>query len=130
MAPTKDELEAENAQLRDRVAELEAASAGGATTETTGRPQPKRPDYLSAGEAADLEANGVTVSPFTGETLTATNEGIEPQTPEARKRDREATERLERIEAEGPLVDRTPVRDELGRTGPGDGTVDNDPRQA
>lgn len=90
MAPTKDELERENAELRDRVAELEATGDGRGTA-----PKPQRPDYgLSAGEKADLEANGVTISPFTGELLTATNEGVTPQTPQAVKNDQRETARL------------------------------------
>jgi len=127
--PTKDELEQENAALRERVAELEAAPAAAPGPNT--RPVPQRPDFgLSAGEAADLEAFGATVSPFTGETLTATREGIEPRSPEAKERDRAETLRLERVEREGPLADRTPTRDELGRIGPGDGSVTSDPRDA
>jgi hypothetical protein len=128
MAPTKDELEQENAELRDRVAELEAAQDAGSTATAASRPVPRRPDYLSAGEAADLAQNGVTVSPFTGETLTASREGIEPLSPEAKKRDQDETRRLERLEGDGPLADRTPVRDELGRIGSGDGDVTTDPR--
>lgn len=90
MAPTKDELERENAQLREKVAELEAAGDGRGTA-----PKPERPAYgLSAGEKADLEANGVTISPFTGELLTASREGVKPQTPQAVENDRRETARL------------------------------------
>lgn len=75
--PTKDELEQENARLRDRVAELEEGRAAGP------RP-PQRPDFgLSAGEADDLRVHGVTTSPFNGEELNAYDEGIEPGNPEA-----------------------------------------------
>ena len=87
--PTKDELEKENAELRDRVAELEAAHPA------AGQPRrPERPDFgLSAGEADDLKVRGVTVSPFNGEELNALDEGIEPATPEARRNAEKAQER-------------------------------------
>lgn len=96
--PTKDELERENAELRDRVAELEAA---GPADDGRGQeaPKPERPPYgLSAGEKADLESNGVTISPFTGETLTASREGVKPLTEEARRNDRRETARLKAAE--------------------------------
>ena len=96
MAPTKDELEQENQQLRDRVAELEQGQA------VTANPVPKpvRPDFgLSAGEVDDLQTQGVTVSPFTGELLTATREGIEPLNPAAIARDKKETDRLDRAES-------------------------------
>lgn len=118
MAPTKDELETENAALRDRVAELEAGAALGASPgQVDGRgraPAPSRLTndagevILSAGEANDLALNGVTVSPFTGETLTASREGVEPTTPEAARNDRRVTAELERAESvpgEPPLAE-------------------------
>jgi len=76
---TKAELEAENAELRDRVAELEAGRPA------AGEPRrPQRPDFgLSAGEADDLKVRGVTTSPFNGEVLNAIDEGIEPATKRA-----------------------------------------------
>lgn len=112
--PTKDELEQENQELRDRVAELEdqVGALDASPAEVDGRggvPNPQRPTddngkaILSAGEKADLEAYGVTTSPFTGELLTATNEGVEPLTVEAKRNDKRETERLA---AEGNVVDR------------------------
>lgn len=87
--PTKDELEQENEELRARVAELEQDQAATAerdlTATGTDRPKPKRPDYLSEGERQDLEAHGVTNSPFTGEPLDAITEGVEPGNPVAVK---------------------------------------------
>jgi len=84
--PTKDELEQENAALRDRVAQLEAEPRD-VTGTGTRRPAPQRPEYgLSEGERQDLETSGVTNSPFTGEQLNAHDEGVEPATPEARRR--------------------------------------------
>lgn len=86
--PTKEELERENAELRDRVAELESAPAAPVVTE---RPRPRRPEredgtpILSAGELDDLRNNGVTTSPFTGEALNALDEGVEPANPDARR---------------------------------------------
>lgn len=84
--PTKDELEAELAAAKDRIAELEAAAAAppGTAVNTT-PPRPERPDTgLSAGEKDDLINTGVTTSPFTGETLNALDEGVTPGNPEAR----------------------------------------------
>ena len=89
--PTKDELEQENARLRAELAELRDQQPTAAA-----RPRPQQPDFgLSAGEAADLAANGVTVSPFTGQTLNALDHMGQLQqihgddfelTPEARRR--------------------------------------------
>lgn len=85
------ELEAENAQLRAAVETLRAA--GPADVKTFDR-QPRRPSFgLSAGEASDLQLHGVTSSPFTGETLTASGEGVEPANDEARAADRRAAAR-------------------------------------
>lgn len=83
--PTKDELEQENEQLRARVAELEKGAAAPGTMHNTTPPAPKRPGYLSAGEADDLRNAGVTTCPFNGEELNALDEGIEPGNPEARR---------------------------------------------
>lgn len=94
--PTKDELEQENADLRARVAELEeqgAAAAAPGTMHNTAPPRPQRPGYLSAGERADLEAAGVTTSPFDGSELNALDEGVEPGNPEARRNAERAQER-------------------------------------
>jgi hypothetical protein len=97
MAETKDEIAAERDSLRDQVAvlqdELEAATAP--VVPIVARPE--RPDFgLSAGELSDLEMHGVTVSPFTGETLTATLEGVTPQTPTAIRNDARETALQER----------------------------------
>lgn len=104
--PTKDELEAQNEELRARVAELEAGRPA------TVPPVPVRPDFgLSAGEASDLAVHGVTVSPFTGETLTASTEGVETLSPTAERRDREETAKLRLAEHpdEHVTTDATPV---------------------
>lgn len=84
MAPTKDELEQENEQLRARVAELEDQAA--AAPAAAARRTPQQPDFgLSAGEMNDLKTAGVTISPFTGKLLNALDEGIaeDELTPEA-----------------------------------------------
>jgi hypothetical protein len=82
--PTKDELERENAELRERVAQLEERNVTGTGAS---RPAPERPDYgLSEGERQALEIDGVTTSPFTGELLDAHTEGVEPANPVARRR--------------------------------------------
>lgn len=88
--PTKDELEQELAEARERIAELEdqAAAAGdpAGTAGNTDSPVPTRPDYLSAGEKADLEENGVATSPFDGSRLNAITEGVEVKNPTAQRR--------------------------------------------
>lgn len=91
--PTKDELEAENAQLREELAAARAGQKGAPRkparpTDDNGNP------VLSAGEHADLEQHGVTISPFTGETLNAYDEGVEPLNPEAAERARQARDKL------------------------------------
>lgn len=85
--PTKDELEAELArvtaerdELRDQAAREPAAAPAY---------KPFRP-HLSAGEVADLQLYGVTNSPFTGEQITASDEGVEPRTATARRADERA----------------------------------------
>lgn len=90
--PTKDELEAENADLRQQVEDLQSAqTAPAGTALNTAPPVPTRPDFgLSAGEANDLAVNGVATSPFTGETLIASVEGVTPQTPTAKANDKRA----------------------------------------
>lgn len=86
---TKDELESENAELRRRVADLEQEAAQRTPAAAASRRRPQRPTgadgkpVLSAGEADDLAQHGVCISPFTGETLNALDEGITPGTPEA-----------------------------------------------
>lgn len=90
--PTKDELEQENADLRQELADLKAAGGGNISTGRAAARKPQRLTdgngnvILSAGEADDLANNGVTISPFTGETLNALDEGIEPANPEAMER--------------------------------------------
>lgn len=94
--PTKDELEAENAELRARVDELEAAGVRDVTGTGRTAAAPTRPTdnngnpQLTEGERQDLVAHGVTTSPFTGETLNALDE-LTPEDrltlqPEAKKR--------------------------------------------
>lgn len=105
MPPTKDELEQENAQLRERVAELEATNGEQLEPGTANPPrEPQQPDFgLSAGEVDDLRNAGVTTSPFTGKVLNALDEGIEPATPQARKRaERERAERGSRTNRPAP----------------------------
>ena len=119
MAPTKDELEQENAELRDRVAELEQQQ-GSATTYDAPAPRPQRPDFgLSAGEVDDLQTKGVTVSPFTGELLTATREGVTPLNPAAIALDRKETDRLDRAESKtgAPPPDADPAAERRERAG-------------
>lgn len=90
--PTKDELEQENAELRARVAELEAGAEREITGTGTTRPRPQRPTdddgnpVLSEGERQELAARGVATSPFDGSTLNALDEGVEVTDPEARRR--------------------------------------------
>ncbi len=97
MAPTKEELENENAALREQVAQLEDQAAAAAAPATAPAPRYPTDDagnrQLSAGELNDLEETGVTVSPFDGVTLNALDEGVEPRTPEARTRAEQAQER-------------------------------------
>lgn len=121
MAPTKEELEGQVAELEQRAAdaeqraaaaeqraeELEAAAAdpGRTGVTSTSRPAPQRPTddagnvILSEGERQALEARGVTTSPFTGETLNALDEGVDVQTPEARRRAERAQQLTERVPA-------------------------------
>lgn len=81
--PTKDELEAENADLREQLAAARAAAD--VSRETSAPKRPERPGQLSAGEADDLAQYGITISPFDGATLNALDYGIAPANPEARK---------------------------------------------
>lgn len=64
--PPADEvsrLKAENAELRDQLAEAKANAKALPNT----RPTPTEPSFrLSEGQRADLEQHGKTVSPFTG----------------------------------------------------------------
>lgn len=101
MAPTKDELEQQNAELRAQLAELEGGPARPAA--------PARPDYgLSEGERQDLEAHGVTTSPFTGEQLNAVDEArvdVRKLTPEARARAERAARPAESAPDDPPVGD-------------------------
>jgi hypothetical protein len=122
--PTKDELEAENTELRERVAELEEQAAAGAERDVTGtgarRPAPQRPDYgLSEGERQSLLEHGTATSPFTGETLNALDEDVptEGLTPEARRRaERARTVVAERVPNDWPISGAPPA--EGGETDP------------
>jgi hypothetical protein len=91
--PTKEELENENAALREQLAAAEECAAAAEVRDVTGtgsrRPAPQRPDYgLSEGERQSLLESGVATSPFTGEQLNALDEDVptEGLTPEARRR--------------------------------------------
>jgi hypothetical protein len=106
---TKDEIQAELDAANARIAELEATNAE--QLPDTPRP-PARPDFgLSAGEVDDLKNAGVTTSPFTGKSLNALDEGIEPANPEARRRaerDRAARKPTEVTPEHGaPIADPT-----------------------
>lgn len=122
MAPTKDELQAENDQLKERIAELEATD--GERADAYVPPAPQQPDFgLSAGEVADLQANGVTTSPFTGKQLNALDEGVEPSTPQARRNAERARRQRESVPAGGaPLAGPPPA--EGGPTGSSVTTAD------
>lgn len=101
--PTKDELEQENAALRARVAELEQGATAAAPVKPARPVDDNGKPILSAGEAQDLAANGVTVSPFDGSTLNALDEGVEPLTPTARRRaELERAKRPSVVEPAGP----------------------------
>lgn len=104
--PTKDELEAENARLKSRVEELEQSAERDVTGTGRTAAAPTRPDYgLSEGERQDLEAHGVTTSPFTGETLNALDEDVNTDalTPEARRRAERAQRPTEVAPNEWPI---------------------------
>lgn len=80
--PTKDELEAENAELRERIRALEAD----VSRETSEPKRPERPEQLSAGEADDPRQFGVCISPFDGRTLNVLDfPELEPANDAARK---------------------------------------------
>lgn len=109
--PTKDEIEAENAALRARVAELEGErDATGTGVDPARRQRPARPTdpdgnvVLSEGERQALAEHGVTVSPFDGSELNALDEGVEPATPEARRRAEKAHLAREVAPADRPLA--------------------------
>lgn len=80
-----DDLRAENARLREEREDEQVVP------QPNTRPKPHRPSFgMSEGERADLEQHGVTNSPFTGERLTASGEGVEPANADARKADERA----------------------------------------
>lgn len=82
--PTKEELERENADLRDQLA---AAGPAAAARRVPGHPVDTSGNrVLSAGEVDDLVNAGVTRSPFDGKLLNAFDEGIEPGNADARRR--------------------------------------------
>lgn len=114
--PTKDELEAENEQLREELAAVRAGAGGGNIGTGRDRPKPKRPagddgkPILSAGEKNDLEQHGVCISPFTGETLNALDEGVTPLTAEGLARAKK--ERAERKFSEKASGAATPAEGE------------------
>jgi hypothetical protein len=73
VAPTKEELEVENATLRDQLDDALAAAAEAeqrATVLPNTRPAPTEPSFaIAEGTRAELEANGYALSPFTGARL-------------------------------------------------------------
>lgn len=121
--PTKDELEARVAELEEQNAELrDQVGTGNVSTGITGRRRPQRPTdddgnvILSAGEKSDLEIHGVTISPFTGETLDAITEGVEPLNPEAKRRAQRQHDRPN--ETVDGAVPRNPAEERAGRGNP------------
>ena len=90
--PTKDELEQRLADITAERDELREQLGSGHVSTGTARRTPQRPTddagnvILSAGEKSDLQMHGVTISPFTGETLNAIDEGVETLNPEATRR--------------------------------------------
>jgi hypothetical protein len=91
---TKDEIEQENAELREQVTRLEQELAARDDVSRETSPEPRERPPLSAGEMDDLINAGVTRSPFNGETLNALDLGIEPGNPDAQRRaERERSER-------------------------------------
>lgn len=122
--PTKEELENENAELREQLAAAEERAAAADVRDVTGtgsrRPAPQRPDYgLSEGERQSLLEAGVATSPFTGEELNALDEDVptEGLTPQARRRaERARTTAAERVPNEWPIAGPPPA--EGGDTDP------------
>jgi hypothetical protein len=109
--PTKEELEAENANLRElldqQAAEIDRLNgelltavplAGGEPAPAPARP--RRPSFkLSEGERAELASRGVTTSPWTGEQLNAVDQGIETVNEEAEERAARANAAAEKARA-------------------------------
>lgn len=106
---TKAEIAAERDALADQVAELrDQVAAAGAPAAPY---KPFRP-HLSEGERQDLIARGVTNSPFTGEQITATSEGVEPATEPARRADKRANDAAGDVDRDDVVgLDRIPVAD-------------------
>lgn len=76
-------LEEENARLRAKLEER---------GEDPGPSVPRRPSFgLSEGERQDLTEHGVTTSPFTGDRLTASGEGVDPANERAERADKRAS---------------------------------------
>jgi hypothetical protein len=68
---TKDELELENAALRDEVAHLREQLADALAGKPPTRPVPTAPSFgMSEGTRADLEQVEETTDPFTGKKVT------------------------------------------------------------
>lgn len=68
--PTKDELEFENAELREENERLRAHLADAQKGQVT-RPAPTAPSFgMSEGTRTDLEQVEKTTDPFTGKTVT------------------------------------------------------------
>jgi hypothetical protein len=130
MSETKAELEQRVAKLERENAELKAAAEQDAGTDLAGtarkRQRPMRPvdgdgnAVLSEGERQALEAEGVTVSPFTGETINALDEGVEPASPRALRAAERAQLATERVDPNAwPLAGPPPAEGgntDLGRT--------------
>lgn len=69
--PTKDELEFENAELREENERLREQLAEAQAGKSNTRPVPTAPSFgISEGTRADLEQDGKATDPFTGKVLT------------------------------------------------------------
>jgi hypothetical protein len=75
-APTAAKPQDEVARLRAENERLRGQLAASGADRRLSRNRSTRP-FLSEGERADLELNGVTNSPFTGERLNAAAEGVD-----------------------------------------------------
>ena len=98
----RDALREENERLRAELAERPAAGVNAsAAAGLSGVHQATRPPFLSEGERAELEMRGVANSPFTGERLTAAEEGVEtkadPETVVALPGKREGVEGVDYV---------------------------------
>lgn len=108
MSETKAELEQRVADLERENAELKeqatTAEDGLSLLETNRRRQrPERPTdkdgnaQLSEGERQALAAEGTVVSPFNGQLLNALDEGVEPESPRARRAAERAHQRAQEV---------------------------------